>query len=151
MNLHPSEQIRRLSNHSNTPYDFINSNHASTNDNIYQDSKSMSIYGTNGSYTTNSVQTNKNSPNSIKTHEEIYNSIGLLENHIHTVFAGTRVPLTNEDFVYVPDNELFGALEDYCAIQTMHEPKQPLLVTGTYTDRFFYITSCCFMSVYANL
>ena len=37
---------------------------------------------------------------------------------------------SGDDYVYHPSTELFNALEDFCDEQTIHEPRQPLLVTG---------------------
>ncbi len=37
------------------------------------------------------------------------NSIGMLEHHLHSVFAAVRVP--GEDFVYSPSIDYFNALE----------------------------------------
>jgi Cdc6-like AAA superfamily ATPase len=54
--------------------------------------------------------------------------IGLLEPHIHKVFAQERVP--GEDFVYKQSNEMFNILEDFCDDQTIHEPRPPLLILG---------------------
>jgi Cdc6-like AAA superfamily ATPase len=54
--------------------------------------------------------------------------IGLLEPHIHKVFAQERVP--GEDFVYKQSTEMFNILEDFCDDQTIHEPRPPLLILG---------------------
>jgi hypothetical protein len=54
--------------------------------------------------------------------------IGLLESHLHNVFARERVP--GEDFVYTPSSELFNILEDFCDDQQIHESRPPLLILG---------------------
>jgi nephrocystin-3 len=54
--------------------------------------------------------------------------LGLLEPHLHKVFAQERVP--GEDFVYIPSTEMFNVLEDYCDDQQIHEARQPLLILG---------------------
>lgn len=54
--------------------------------------------------------------------------IGLLESHLHDVFAKERIP--NEDFIYTPLSELFNTLEDFCEDQQIHEPRPPLLILG---------------------
>jgi hypothetical protein len=55
--------------------------------------------------------------------------IGLLESHLHNVFARERVP--GEDFVYSPSSEMFNLLEDFCDDQQIHESRPPLLILGS--------------------
>jgi hypothetical protein len=55
--------------------------------------------------------------------------IGLLESHLHNVFARERVP--GEDFVYTPSSEMFNILEDFCDDQQIHESRPPLLILGS--------------------
>jgi hypothetical protein len=102
------------------------------------------------------------SHSSHSTHSPEGNSgsgIGLLEPHLHEVFASDR--LTSDDFIYaVPftsssaagsssstplvsisssaptstvvasSNEFFNTLEDYCDDQQLHLPRSPLLILG---------------------
>jgi Cdc6-like AAA superfamily ATPase len=55
--------------------------------------------------------------------------IGLLEHHLHSVFAQERVP--GEDFVYAPSTEMFNILDDFCDDQSMSETRPPLLLLGS--------------------
>lgn len=54
--------------------------------------------------------------------------IGLLEPHLHDVFARERIP--SEDFIYTIIPEMFNTLEDFCDDQQIHEPRPPLLILG---------------------
>ena len=54
--------------------------------------------------------------------------IGLLESHLHDIFAKDRIP--SEDYIYTSINDLFNTLEDYCDDQQIHEIRPPLLILG---------------------
>lgn len=60
--------------------------------------------------------------------ENMSNSIGSLEHHLHKIFASVRIP--GEDFVYSPSIEVFNLLDDFCNVQQMTESKPPLLIVG---------------------
>jgi hypothetical protein len=54
--------------------------------------------------------------------------IGLLESHLHDVFARDRLP--SEDYIYASSPELFNVLEEHCDDQQLHLPRAPLLILG---------------------
>ena len=62
----------------------------------------------------------------------LHNNIGILEHHIHKVFATSRVP--GEDYVYSASVDLFNKLDDYCDNSREHPTelvsKPPLLIKG---------------------
>ena len=55
-------------------------------------------------------------------------SIGMLEHHLHDVFASVRVQ--GEDFVYAPNMEHFNILEDYCDFDNTMDDPTALLILG---------------------
>ena len=55
-------------------------------------------------------------------------SIGMLEHHLHDVFAAVRVP--GEDFVYAANAEHFNLLEDYCDFDNVMDDPTALLIMG---------------------
>ena len=57
-----------------------------------------------------------------------HSSIGMLEHHLHDVFAATRVP--GEDFVYAPNMEHFNFVEDYCDFDSSMDDPTALLILG---------------------
>ena len=55
-------------------------------------------------------------------------AIGELEHDLHTAFASKRV--ASESFVYVQDEAVFSALDEFCSDSTFLESREPLVLYG---------------------